>query len=771
MQSCSKAGVSRCLVLLCALLLTLCSCESTPAHEPIKQAEPRAEVSAVRVRNFSLSKSFHKVVSEASRAIDSAISAAGGAITKAYAEASKESGVVGRTAMSSVVADAFRNAAGQVVDAANTVISYIPTSWPNELGPDAANSVVKAATSQINAAIDDLQHQAKVLKGLSAAEAESRINGFLAPRKVQMPKISIPGVGQVYVPLSAPLYVQIRASQWESSNSANLQVKLDFFGLKTYRIGFGCIGFPDGFSQPPRVALNGGCDNPWNLLANANLVAESAKKVTGQIGRAIESIGPQIMSTVRGLAGGANNPRNVPPIVLDLPINELLALCCSLSFPSSKAAEAEMSTASSVASDSLGNVGKDAALSFTVPELQGISFELSPDLSPVIFIGDTWTTAGQMEIGVQLGFFGLFVASVKMGCITFGESWAATPHFTFEGGCDKSWRVDFAAPGYTSAPHRMDARLTSGAAAGIAGPPPLPALPTVVPPGQMAAGGSITTYTGFYGYGQKYQIHTFTMDSDSEFVVTAAMEGVPIEYLIVAGGGSGASNKTSGKIGVGGGGGGGVLTNVGKQPIYLSAGSYTVVVGAGGTAPYREGNGLNGGNSSIGASGLVAIGGGGGGRIDDKANDGGSGGGAGYRLGAPLRGAGTGGQGFAGGRGRRAGKDDSNSAGGGGGGASGPGSDSPYDKVGGSGGTGVRSAITGKTIMVGGGGGGGSGAPAPGGASYGGGAGGYYTAETGIDGAANTGGGGGGAASRENKEYKGGNGGSGLVIISYPVSK
>jgi len=330
------------------------------------------------------------------------------------------------------------------------------------------------------------------------------------------------------VPLSAPLYVKIRASQWDSSNSANLQIKLDFFGLKTYRIGFGCIGFPDGFSQPPRVALNGGCDNPWKLLANADLVAESAKKVTGKIGQAIESIGPQILSTVRKLAGNADNPRSIPPLALDLPINELLALCCSLSFPSSKAAETGTMTASDVAADSLGNIGQDAALSFTVPELQGVSFELAPGLSPVILIGDTWTTRGEMEVDVQLGFFGLFVASVKMGCITFGESWSATPHFTFEGGCDKSWRVDFAAPGYSSAPHRLDQRLTNGANAGISAPPPLPALPVTVPAGAIAAGGNITSYISLWGYGPKYQIHTFTVDPGVEHVVTEAMEGVPV---------------------------------------------------------------------------------------------------------------------------------------------------------------------------------------------------------------------------------------------------
>ena len=137
-----------------------------------------------------------------------------------------------------------------------------------------------------------------MLEGLPASDAEKRINDLLSLSKVPMPKISIPGIGQAYVPASAPLYVKIRPSQWESSHAANLQIKLDFFGLKTYRIGFGCIGFPNGFTQPPKFAINGGCDNPWKLLANANLVANTTKKVAHQIGNEIEKLGPQIMSIV-----------------------------------------------------------------------------------------------------------------------------------------------------------------------------------------------------------------------------------------------------------------------------------------------------------------------------------------------------------------------------------------------------------------------------------------------------------------------------------------
>jgi len=760
-------------MLALATVTTLLAVACSTSQESAPQAEEGTET-AIRMRNLNIGKSINRGFSKASGAVEKGFNDAGGAITGGFAEATRETSNIGRTAMSSVVSTAeseWRNASGQIVDAAGVVASFIPTSWPSDLGPAVAGQVVSQARSQINAGLNEINKVGRSLKGISAPEAERRINEILNPLKVSMPKITIPGVGQAYVPASNPVYIRVRDRYWQSSNSVDVMIDLDFFGLKRYRIGIGCLGFPDGFTQAPKVAFNGGCHNPWNLLANANLVANAAKGAVNELSRQIQGLEPQIIGLVKGIAGDADNPRIIPPLLLDLPLNELLGMCCSLGFPSSSSSEKPPANSqnsevaeNSAFTDAIGSMSKDAALSFTVPQLQGISFELSPDLSPVVFVEDRWTSDGKIEIGLQLGFFGLFVASVRMGCLTMGTSWTATPTFTFSGGCDNSWKVDFDAPGYSSSSKRLDARISAGSAAGVVVPPTPAPLPVVATPATVAQGGQAQRKV--IG-GKTYMVHTYTLDSENDFVVTPEMEGVPIEYLIVAGGGSGASNKTGNKVGVGGGGAGGVLTNLGGAPLYLPAGTYQVLVGEGGTASYNEGNGFNGANSSINGAGLVAIGGGGGGRMDIAGNLGGSGGGGGFRSGAGSPGAGTAGQGNGGGRGFRGCSGDQCSAGGGGGGWGGAG-ESASKNTGGNGGAGRVSNIDGtnRTVAAGGGGGGNSGRP---GGSGIGGEGGRQGAN-GANGAANTGSGGGGAGGGSNKSLVGGFGGSGIVIIRYPVS-
>ena len=762
-----------CLV-IAAVALAACGTDgsSTSSTDPV--TIDLDDYGAVRLRNFNINKSFNKTVGQASGAIEGGVDQAGGAFTKAFAEARDESGEFGRTAMSSVVdtaGDTWRDASGRIVDAAGNIITSIPLTWPRDIGREAAGQAVNAARGQIDAGLNALDAIGESLLGASAPDAERRINDALRSFDVSFPKISIPGVGQAYVPARNPLYVHIRQSQWESANAANVKLDLDFFGLMRYRIGVGCIGFPNGFTAAPKISLNGGCDNPWNLLAQANMIADAAKGVVDVIAQQIQSLQPLILGLIQEAAGGADNPRAIPPLLIDLPVNELLAMCCSLGFPSSKASEAPPKNASnssasgdSAAADAIGSMAQNAALAFTVPELQGVSFSLSPDLSPVVVVDERWTNEGKLEFAAELGFFGLFVASVGMGCLTFGESFADTPSITFSGGCDNSWNVSFNAGGYTSSSVRLDARIENGTSA----PPPVaPAptpLPTVATPSIAPQGGRVVTYTQ---NGKKYQAHVFTLDSGNEFVVTPEMENVPMEYLIIAGGGSGASNKTENKTGTGGGGAGGVLHNIGQQPLYLAAGTYQVLVGAGGTTSYNEGSGFNGGNSSINGTGLVAIGGGGGGRMDDRAKAGGSGGGGGFRRGSDKPGAGTGGQGNWGGNGHNGCDGNKCSAGGGGGGIAGQGGNASKN-TGGVGGPGRQFSMDGvqRWYAAGGGGGGNSGAP---GGSPGAGDGGRQKTDGG-DADPDTGSGGGGAGGGSNRASRGGYGGSGIVIIRYQVA-
>jgi len=281
-----------------------------------------------------------------------------------------------------------------------------------------------------------------------------------------------------------------------------------------------------------------------------------------------------------------------------------------------------------------------------------------------------------------------------------------------------------------------------------------------------ATGGTESTYSSG---GVNYRVHTFT----SSGTFTAEGAGA-VDYLVVAGGGGGGAGNRGGGAGAGGyrssvtgeSSGGGSSA---ESDLFVTAGSYTVTVGAGGaTYPWSYNHlaphaGENGGNSVFGS--ITSTGGGGGGYGDTGGTDqdpqsGGSGGGGWYgsRFGA----SGTSGQGYIGGAGGAA-----NPYGGGGGGADEAGKAYNDGSRPCEGGNGVASSITGSSVYRAGGGGSGTypgqGVPVSasgglgGGGSGGNSSGTYNTAP--YNGTANTGGGGGAA----------GSGGSGIVIIRYVI--
>jgi len=249
-------------------------------------------------------------------------------------------------------------------------------------------------------------------------------------------------------------------------------------------------------------------------------------------------------------------------------------------------------------------------------------------------------------------------------------------------------------------------------------------------------------------------------DTDRAFSITVVPSPI-IEYLIVAGGGSGGVGN-SGNIGNGGGGAGGYKTATGVP--FTPGIVYTITVGAGATSP--GGNALNtlgpnGSDSSISGSGfttITALGGGSAAGYSASSSSGGSGGGGNWNNGNP--GAGTAGQGYAGGLGYSGG---SGYGGGGGGGAGGPGSNGSVG--GGAGGVGLPFSISGISTYYAGGGGGGAASGGSGGSGGNGGGGTGGSSSKGGDATANTGGGGGGTGQ---SAAGSGNGGSGIIIIRYP---
>lgn len=243
--------------------------------------------------------------------------------------------------------------------------------------------------------------------------------------------------------------------------------------------------------------------------------------------------------------------------------------------------------------------------------------------------------------------------------------------------------------------------------------------------------------------------------------------GGTVQYLIVGGGGGGGGGNF-GNCG-GGGGAGGLLAGT----FTVSDSTYTINVGAGGTAgvlpdgtpSFDEGQGTNGQNSSIVGlnSPAAAIGGGGGGRGLDFATlsfnnglDGGSGGGEGSGQATATAGLGTTGQG------NNGGDSSVNNSGGGGGGAGAVGGVGDTSSVGGNGGNGTASEITGTSVTYAGGGGGGGSLTNTGLGGTGGGGNGHDGTSTPTAGTDGLGGGGGGG-----RNTAGADGGDGIVIIRF----
>ena len=282
-----------------------------------------------------------------------------------------------------------------------------------------------------------------------------------------------------------------------------------------------------------------------------------------------------------------------------------------------------------------------------------------------------------------------------------------------------------------------------------------------------ATGGSVS-------YASGKTIHTFT--SSGTFTVRDPSL-TSVDYLLVAGGGGGGGT-------ISGGGGAGAIRYATLSPVSTSPGIYTITIGSGGNGGNGDlsVNATNGSNTSFGP--LSATGGGAGSpNYGGVGAPGGSGGGGGRAPGpgGAIQPGGTGsgspgaspeavspasGWGTPGGTGSNTGGGDNYGSGGGGGGAGGAGSNASGG-TGGPGGNGVQYTISGTAVVYAGGGGGGSfngtgGSGGPGGGGVGS-AGNGPIAGTGTQNTGSGGGSGGYPIWRV-----GGNGGSGIVIISYP---
>lgn len=353
-----------------------------------------------------------------------------------------------------------------------------------------------------------------------------------------------------------------------------------------------------------------------------------------------------------------------------------------------------------------------------------------------------------------------------------GETNATTTYMGLGAGL---WSGTAAITSITVAPESGTAIL-AGSTFSLYGVAAYGTTPTVVP---KAFGGDIVTNDGTYWY------HAFI--STGAFIPQTTLSA---DVLVVAGGGSGGYGYYSGGGGAGG-------TRFLSSQSVPSNSQYVVTVGAGGTGSSSSRS--NGSNSVFNS--IVATGGGYGGTGgSDNAGTGGSGGGAGGKQGSfPVFSGGAGNtpvtspsQGYSGGNGGKDGNNGSQCGGGGGGGAGGAGGNGYTDGEGimsySYGGVGLSTAsswlsitglgqnVSGTYYIAGGGGGGGTnnGGYTANGGNGGGGAGSMSNAGASYvapgNGLVNTGGGGGAAQWGGSGQGTPGNGGSGLVIIRYPMA-
>ena len=404
-----------------------------------------------------------------------------GAVSDVANDAIDAVGGAGNSAINAVSSE-YKNAQNKVVDAAGTVLDAIPTSWPDSLSLEVVSPMFSGIVGQVKGIVPTMSSKLKTaldkasanFDTLTASEAENKINDVLAtPGKAVTKAINIPGFSTLIAPYTTPLKVKVKEKEWNEKKAVNVIVNLDFFGVKKYEIGLACLGWPNGLNQAPNFVLNGGCDNPWNILANAETALNIVKDNAAKFETEVMKMKDQMISTFQSLAKGASNPRNIPPLAIDLPLNELLGAITSGGVPS------------------LEGIAMSVPIEFTIPGLatitvsgsdfdwssqpddnkdgkkeerdkkkkekqdskknsKGAGFSLYPELEAGAIVDATWTSDGKIEFEVGVGWFGISLMSVGLGCFTMGTTWTQTPSFTFQGGCDNKWNVNGPSQSYVS---------------------------------------------------------------------------------------------------------------------------------------------------------------------------------------------------------------------------------------------------------------------------------------------------------------------------------
>jgi gas vesicle protein len=337
----------------------------------------------------------------------------------------------------------YKNASGQVVDALNQVVNYFPTNWPDlteevimDLIAQAQDEILdefEDISNQVNGAITDVNKSIKseinkfaTITDMPYDQAEKILDGVLSKFNTAgwLNALSFTG-GLKWVP-KLQLEAEVKEGQWKDYKTS-IGFSLDFFGLKKYYVGMGCLAFWKNMAREPQFLLNGGCNNPWGITLSADMLLNYTKKTALQVSGEVEKLGPQILEELKkSVKGDGNNPRDFAPAVLSLPTNILLASATSLTAGLKK------------------GVKDNTKIAIVTPYFKKpIMLDagmLVPDLAVgVSIMNPTWKDTGKFNVRMALYILNLTAASLDFGCVQMGTNWNATPTFTFNGGCDNVW--------------------------------------------------------------------------------------------------------------------------------------------------------------------------------------------------------------------------------------------------------------------------------------------------------------------------------------------
>ena len=447
------------------------------------------------------------VFNDAGGAIVGVVDDAGDALEGAYNDtmkaaddATKWADANSRTLASQVTGE-YRNASGQIVDAANTVVTFLTTDWPDMTDAmvqqvkgwvqDGFNEVAKDIQSVTGRSVMDKylgcmgyvpgKGGSASVVSLTQGDASPKatgptakceefgsgmqraVNEFIMQVATDMPTIKqqvdlylrvatlivkafLPAPLN-YVPV-ATLTSDFRTEWWtKDEHKANINLTLDFFGLKKYTFGLACIAFATDGLTPAAFSLNGGCGNPWGLQAaysDSMAFVKTAAKAFEKTARDVASCVKVDMSTVKKGTVSTNvlsfDPK-CPEAVQNIG-SDLLKYASKYQDPRKVPSMLMRSTLNSVLGKITGNAVYD-------PKAEVFAkFPFLVWLVPVAQLGsarmnqDSWSAKGEINLALGVTYAGISLVTSDIACVTMGTKWSDTPTVTTDGGCDRTWGLE-----------------------------------------------------------------------------------------------------------------------------------------------------------------------------------------------------------------------------------------------------------------------------------------------------------------------------------------